>query len=168
MVGFVLVEEAGGALSQLYRLSGRTQEAATLSRVREVAERSASMLRSAAPSSNDAWVRSLYQMTLDPTVARGLRWEYFVNLTTIAPCLNLNRIVFGVGEDYERFIEDARESLVRWPSEASLFEVARYGWTGNASAYEPGIMARVAAIYMDSGPNSCARFVQHMQAQEGL
>ena len=166
LIGFVLVEAGGSALADFYRVSGNTPASAELSKIREVAETSAGMMRSEAGISNDAWVRSLYTMTTDPTIARGLRWEYFINLTTIAPCLNLNRIVFGVGEGYDDFVEEARASLVRWPSDEALFEVARYGWIGASEPGAPTVLSRIAGLYMDSGENSCGRYVRHMQAAD--
>jgi hypothetical protein len=166
LIGFVLVEEGGAALADFYRVSGNTAAASELSKIREVAETSARMMRSETPISNDAWVRSLYRMTTDSTIARGLRWEYFINLTTIAPCLNMNRIVFGVGDEYDAFIEEARASLVRWPSDEALFDVARYGWIGASQPGAPTVLSRVAGLYMDSGENSCGRYVRHMQAAD--
>lgn len=168
LIGYTLVDDGGTALADFYRLSGRTAQAAELSRVRQVADRNAAMTRTPISTSNDAWVRSLYTMTTDSTLARGLRWEYFINLATIAPCLSLNRIVFGVGEDYDAYLEEARESLVRWPSDEALFELARYGWIGASTPAEPTFVARLAGLYMNSGPSSCGRFVQHMQAADAF
>jgi len=164
LIGYTLVDLGGTALGDLYRLSGQTGPAAELSRLRQVAERNATMARWSVPTSNDAWVRSLYTMTTDTTIARGLRWEYFINLATIAPCLSLNRIVFGVGDDYSSFVDEARASLVRWPSDEAIFELARYGWLGASSPAELGLLSRVARMYMHTGPSSCGRFVEHMQA----
>ena len=76
--------------------------------------------------------------------------------------MSLNRIVFGVGEDHTAFVEEARASLVRWPSDEALFELARYGWTGSTSATQPGLIDRIARIYMNSGSGSCGRVIDHM------
>lgn len=168
LIGYTLVDAGGTALGDFYRLSGRTSSASELSRVRQVAERNASLVRSTPSTSNDAWVRSLYSMTTDPTIARGLRWEYFINLATIAPCLSLNRIVFGMGEGYEAYLEEARASLVQWPSDEALFELAQYGWVGASTPAEPSMIARLAGIYMSSGPSSCGQFVRHMEAAEAF
>ncbi|MGB1778570.1 MAG: hypothetical protein ACPHQP_03350, partial [Longimicrobiales bacterium] len=164
LIGYTLVDLGGSALGDFYRLSGRTGAASELSRLRQVADRNAMMARWSVPTSNDAWVRSLYTMTTDTTIARGLRWEYYINLATIAPCLSLNRIVFGLGEDYSSFVDEARASLVRWPSDEAIFELARHGWMGSPSSVESSLVSRIARLYMDTGPSSCGRFVQHMQA----
>jgi len=164
LVGFSMVEAAGAALADLYRLSGRRADAAELSRLRDAADRSAAMVRTDPARGPDEWVRSLPGLVLDPSLVRGLRWEYFINLTTVAPCLNLNRIVFGPDEAYESFFEEARASLVRWPSEEALFELARYGWVGRAGGTRDGPVGWLVGMYMSAGENSCARMIRQVRA----
>lgn len=164
LVGFSMVEAAGAALADLYRLSDRRADAAELSRLRDAADRSAAMASADPPQGHDAWVRSLPELVLDPSLVRGLRWEYLINLTTMAPCLNLNRMVFGADEAYESFFQEARAALARWPSEEALFELARYGWIGRQGGASNGPVGWVMSMYMRGGENSCARMVRHVQA----
>ncbi len=163
LIGYTLVDLGGTALQDFYRLSGRVEAESELSRLRALADRTAEMGRWPAQERGDGSLGPIYSMTTDSTVLRGIRWEYFISLATIAPCMSLNRIVFGVGEDHTAFVEEARASLVRWPSDEALFELARYGWTGSTSATQPGLIDRIARIYMNSGSGSCGRVIDHMQ-----
>lgn len=166
VIGFALVEAAGSALGAFYRVSGRTGEAAELSRMRQVAEAGARLIPTSLKVGNEAWVQSLAEMSTDSTLAPGLRWEYFINLATLAPCLNMNRIVFGMGEEYSEFMAEAEASLVRWPSDAALFDIARHGWIGASDVGSPTMFGRIAGLYMRSDENSCGRYVRHMQAAD--
>ena len=166
LIGFALLETAGSALGTFYRVSGRTGEAAELSRMRQVAEAGARLIPTSLEVGNEAWVRSVAEMSTDSTLAPGLRWEYFINLATLAPCLNMNRIVFGMGEEYSDFMMNAEASLVRWPSDQALFDIARHGWIGAADAGSPTTFGRIAGLYMRSDQNSCGRYVRHMQAAD--
>ena len=42
--------------------------------------------------------------------------------------LNLQRMVFGPDNEYERFVNRAHNALIRYPSEEQLFELARAGY----------------------------------------
>jgi hypothetical protein len=164
LIGLVLVESGGSALADFYRTSGQPGAAAEISRVRQAAEAGAALIPTEPTFGNDAWVRSLTETITDPRIARGLRWEYFVSLATLGPCLNVNRIVFGMGDDYAAFVEEARESLVRWPSDQALFDIAKRGWLGASDAAPPTMFGRIAGLYMRSDENSCGQYVRHMQA----
>ncbi|NIP58195.1 MAG: hypothetical protein GWM92_16605 [Gemmatimonadetes bacterium] len=72
----------------------------------------------------------------NPDALRGLRWEYFITVNTVAPCISPHKVLFGPGDSYERWVESAREGLVRHPSEEELFELARWGWGSPAAAPE--------------------------------
>lgn len=165
LVGYAIVESGGAALEQYYRQAGRAGDAAQLSRLRQVAERAALMTRTGETVGQEAWVRSLPDLVLDSALARGVRWEYFINLATLGPCLNVNRMVFGTGEAYEAFVQSARESLVRWPSEEPLFELARRGWVGSVDAGSKGLVETLAGLYMSTDENSCANALGQIPAQ---
>lgn len=155
LVGYAIVEAGGAALSDLFRLSMQPGESAQLSRLRQVAERSAALMETGVAEGTEAWVASLPDRVLDESLARGLRWEYFINLTTMAPCLNMNRLVFGAGEEYSAFVDQAREGLVRWPSEEPLFELARQGWAGGADGGGSGLLAGLLGLYTSRGEDAC-------------
>lgn len=155
LVGYAIVEAGGAALADLFRISVQPGESAQLSRLRQVAERSAVLMERGMAEGTEAWVASLPERVLDESLVRGLRWEYFINLATMAPCLNMNRLVFGAGEEYSDFVERAREGLVRWPSEEPLFELARRGWAGGGDAGESGVLAGLLGLYTSRGDDAC-------------
>jgi hypothetical protein len=166
LIGLVLVESGGSALTGFYRASGQTAAAAEVSRIRQVAESAAALVPRGAAPANEAWVRTLTEAITDSTVARGVRWEYFVSLATLGPCLNVNRIVFGLGDGYTAFVEEARGSLVRFPSDEALFDIARRGWVGASEVGPPTLFGRLAGLYMRSNENSCGQYVRHVQAAD--
>jgi hypothetical protein len=167
-IGHAIIRVGGAALEDLYHTTGQTDAAAEFSRLNQVAEGTARFIRVDHSMGIEAWVNSLPPMVLDTTVAPGLRWEYFAAITTVAPCLNLGRMVFGADEGYETFIEQARESLVRYPSDEALFDVAKYGWMGASEAANPTLFGRIASVYMSQEENSCGTLVRHMGAGEML
>ena len=68
----------------------------------------------------------------------------FANFNTVAPCLNLNRFVFGPTDEFEWWVDQSRRLLVRWPSEEQYFELARLGGLRSRQSQEnPGFMARL-------------------------
>lgn len=160
LVGYAIVEAGGAAMADLFRATGQAGASAELSRLRRVADRAAAMMRVEVPQGTDAWVRSLPGMVLDSTIVRGLRWDYLINLATMAPCLNMSQMVFGAGEPYDAFMDEARASLVRHPSEEPLFELARRGWVGDGDPGPPGVFGRIAGIWMSSGEGSCVRMLR--------
>lgn len=168
LIGVTLVEGGGAALAELYRASGQVDRSAELSRLVLVAEGAAGRLPSGITSSPEGFVNSLPDLVLDTTAVRGIRWEYFINLATIAPCMNVHRMVFGPGQEYSDFVERARATLVRFPSDEALFELARYGWIGGAEVSGPTWVTRFASLYMNVDENSCATMVRHMALAEGL
>lgn len=167
IVGYSLIEDGGKALIHLLRATGRAGDAAILSRLNQVAERAAGLVTPDRSGGVEAFVRSLPGVVMDTTLMRGLRWEYFSTLATMAPCVNMHRIVFGADENYTAFIEEARGSLIRWPSEEPVFELARRGWVGGVEPAEPTVLGWVTGLYMSSEENSCAQFVRHMRT-DGL
>lgn len=168
LIGVTIVESGGAALASLYRASGQVEASAELSRLRLVAERAASRLPSSFDTSPEGFVNALPGLVLDSTGVRGFRWEYFINLATIAPCMNVHRMVFGPGEEYTAFIEAARTALVRYPSEEAFFEMARYGWLGGDVAGRSIVARPLAAVFMDDGENSCAAMVERIELGGGL
>ena len=116
----------------------------------------------------EAYVRALPDLVVDTSSVRGLRWEYFINLATIAPCMNVHRMVFGSDDRYADFVEEARGVLVRWPSDEALFDLARSGWVGAGDDRAPTVITRLASLYMSTGENSCARMLRDMGAAGAL
>ncbi|MEX2285068.1 MAG: hypothetical protein WEE89_21460 [Gemmatimonadota bacterium] len=67
----------------------------------------------------------LPRAVMDTTLPRSLRWESFTQFHVFAPCVNLNRAVFPANAEYDRWLSQARASLVRFPADTSLFNLAR-------------------------------------------
>ena len=166
IVGYSLIEDGGAALTDFFRATGRAADAATLSRLVQVSERAGELARLEYARGPEAYVRALPGMIMDTTLMRGLRWEYFISLSTMAPCLNMHRIVFGADEAYSDFVDGARVSLVRWPQEEAVFELARRGWVGGVEPAEATMLGWFTGLYMSAEENSCSQFVRHMQAEE--
>jgi len=71
----------------------------------------------------------------------------------------LNRIVFGPGNEYERWVETVRASLVRWPSESHFFDLALLGYFGApAEPSNTSLLGRLFGVAMggSAAPGSCA------------
>ena len=88
----------------------------------------------------------------------------FTLITTLTPCLNLQRMVFGPDADFERFVDRAHDALVRWPSEESLFELARAGYLGPSADAETSLLGRALGVSMRSGPGTCGEIVARIQS----
>jgi hypothetical protein len=107
-------------------------------------------------------------MVLDTTVARGLRWEYFLGVTSLSPCLNLHRMVFGPDDDYTVFLDRAHEALVRFPSEEGLFALARDGWLSTLQSDRDTWIGRVMSVSMRRGRDTCGDAVRRIEATDVL
>jgi hypothetical protein len=168
MVGYALIEQGGDALADLYEASGETEELARLESLREAADGAVSRLRVATPQGAESWVRSLPGIVSDSNVARGVRWELFIGITTLTPCINLQRLVFGPDQEYWDFVNEAYDDLVMWPSEDGLFELARMGWFGARADDDVGLLGRLLSISMRTGEGTCGEVVRQLEAQEAL
>ncbi|HSG49397.1 MAG TPA: hypothetical protein VLA43_16375, partial [Longimicrobiales bacterium] len=151
LIGHVVAEFGGTALEHFYEAAGREEEAARVAALRDAARRSATRIQSARHEGVESFVRALPDLVGDTGTVRGLRWEFFTLTTTLSPCLNLHRMVFGPDEDYEAFVEQSRARLVRWPSEEKLFDLARAGYWGPGDTGEESLFGRFLGIAMRPG-----------------
>lgn len=165
LVGYQLVDAGARALESLYDATNQTEKAAELRELRSVAERAVRRVRYEMPEGAAEWVRSLPTLVTDTSVVRGLRWEYFVGVTTLTPCLNLQRMVFGPSDQYRAFLESAHESLVEWPSEERLFELAKAGWFASVSQPRDSWIGRLVGIAMHGGEGSCGEMIRRLPAR---
>lgn len=168
LTGYSLVEEGAVALGDLYAATARAVEAERLSALRAAADGAVARARFRYPDGAEAWVRSLPAMVSDTSVARGLRWEIFIGITTLTPCINLQRLVFGPDQEYWDFVNGAYDDLVEWPSEDGLFERARAGWFGSTTAEGGSIVGRILSVSMRTGEGTCGEVVRTLEAQEAL
>ena len=93
---------------------------------------------------------------------RGLRWEYLATFNMLAPCINLQKMVFGADVSYLEWINRSRRSLVRYPGEAALFDLAGSGEVARAAASDQGgFLAELVSMTMggQTRPGDCARLI---------
>ena len=168
IIGVALVQSGGHALENLYAATGRREALDELVGLREAADRAANRVRVLRFQGTETWVRSLPDLVFDTTAIRGLRWEYFIGVTTLTPCLNLQRMVFGPDEEYDAFLQRAHDSLVQWPSEEGLFEVASAGWLGTIESEGETWIGRLLSVSMRRGDNACGEVVRKVETARAL
>lgn len=131
LIGTVIAREAGSAMDGLLRATGRAREADEVQRLREQTKRVTEQLaQSGMGSSIEAALEAMPRLATDTTVLRSLRWEFYVTTRSFGPCSNLHTMVFGPGEQYRTWVDDARRALVRWDSEERFFAFMGQGYLG--------------------------------------
>jgi hypothetical protein len=170
LMGVVLANMGGDALEGFYRRSGRQAEADALVWARSGAADAARRARAGLVAED---IHSLLQgipaLVEQPDPLRGLRWEYFATFNTLAPCINVHKMVFGPDETYHAWRLRVRDSLVRVPGEVDLFELA----DGAAAGADPGavgFLPRLLSLTLGSGrsPGSCAALITKLESGGGL
>lgn len=164
LIGHGIAQGGGRALEYFYRATGQEQNESEIIGLREASARTAARIHPTPPAGVESLVRALPAMVTDTSAVRGLRWEFFTLITTITPCLNLQRMVFGPDDEYERFVNRAHNALVRYPSEEQLFELARAGYLGASADAETSILGRVLGVSMRSGPGTCGDIIARVQS----
>ncbi len=159
LIGFALVNLGATALETFYETTARSTDLAALRQARDAALRAANMLTRGQSETLESTLAELPAIAARPVALRDLRWEFFTLTNTIAPCINLNRIVFGPDADYAQWVEEVRRSLVRWPSEEALFDLALDGYFG--APPDPGsstLLGRTLGVAMggSDAPGSCS------------
>ncbi|MEQ9397697.1 MAG: hypothetical protein RJQ04_00875 [Longimicrobiales bacterium] len=155
VIGHVLIQTGGSTLEGVYRATGRSAQADALARDRELARVVAQRAGSRAPEDLDATLRSIRDAVTDSAAPPGYRWEMLGITATVTPCLRLEGMVLGPGDEYRAFVDEARTSLVRYPSEEPLFDLVRAGYWGAAGSDRFGMLGRVLAVSMRTGPGTC-------------
>jgi len=165
LIGYVLVSTGGEALEALLDGTGRDQEADALRWARRTSDRTAELVEIGTERDLEAALRQIPEIVEDPAAIRGLRWEYFAFMNTLAPCLNLQKVVFGPGESYREWVDRSRSGLVRFASEEALFERLRGGWFGTEAAREGGPVGGILQLTLGGRgvTGSCATLVQNLE-----
>jgi hypothetical protein len=158
LIGYVLVANAGDALAGLYEASGRDLEAKSLRWVQEAAADAAEKAQQGAVGNG---VQQAFQLMperiLDEAEVRGVRWEYFMVLAGVSPCINPHQIVFGPDGSQVDFMQSAYSSLVRYPSEAAVWEVMKKGFFDvTASSGWEGRMVDLIEAALGERAGGCA------------
>jgi len=166
LVGVVLANMGGDAMEQFYARTGREADARALRWARDAAVRGARRAR-AGHTGED--IRSLLsgipKLVEQEDALRGLRWEYLATFSSLAPCINLQKMVFGPDETYNEWMISARDALVRVQGERALFDLA----SGNASLADKrpleGFLPRFLSLTLGSRgrPGSCAALIERIE-----
>ncbi len=127
LVGAVMAGIGLDGLEALFDAVGRSEEARRLRSARDSVEAVISAVDvereslgvSGEGRDPEAIRASIFTALRDTSQIRGLRWE-MVRQMGIFPCTNARELLFGPTEELRRAYDDARETLVRYPSEVEL------------------------------------------------
>jgi hypothetical protein len=161
LIGYVIATNGVDGMIDLYRATGREAEAVQLEGRVRAAERAAAMGRAGGARTLEESLRRMPAIVLDEDEIPGLRWELLSSIATVTPCINLQRMVFGPGEAYETFLSQAREALIRYPSQAALFDVVSAGYWGPEP--EGDWLSRLLGVSMRPGRGSCNAVVKQFR-----
>jgi hypothetical protein len=165
LMGVVLANMGGDALEAYYLRVGQTTLAEELAWARASALSSAQKARAGLiPEDIHSLLQGIPDLVETEGALRGLRWEYFATFNTLAPCINLHKMVFGPDQTYDDWRERVRDALVRVSGERDLFELAESGVVG-AGAQLEGFFPRFLSLTLGSGgaPGSCASLIASLQ-----
>ena len=167
LIGVELTRMGADALEALYTRTGREAEAEALAWGRAGALEAAGKARAGlVPEDARSLLQGVPELVENDEALRGLRWEYFATFNMLAPCINLQKMVFGPGEDLEEWRRRAERSIVRVPGEQELFDLAEHGVIGTTGAETRGLLPRLLGIVLGSGgaPGSCASLISSLQS----
>ncbi len=172
LIGYVLVSTGGEALEALLEGTGRADEAEVLRWARATSDRTAELVELGIDRDREAALGQIPDVVESTSAIRGLRWEYFAFMNTVAPCLNLQKVVFGPGDSYDEWMRRARSQLVRLESEEALFERVRGGWFATGATADDGGGPLGAVLQLTLGgrgvTGSCATLIENLPALETM
>jgi len=134
--GGLLVQAGGAAMVPALRLAGEDLRADRLLEAVAVTETATAVMAPGrkAEANTPFHIEMLHDRVADPSVSRGQRWVDLGTLNAIIPCMNLQRLVFGPGEEHAAWLAGVERSLVRFPSEQALFDLELRGFSSLASS----------------------------------
>jgi hypothetical protein len=167
LMGVVLANMGADALEGYFGRTGREADARALRWTREGAADAARKARAGLLAENiHALLQGIPDLVEEEDALRGLRWEYFATFNTLAPCINVHKMVFGPDETYDEWRLRVRDGLVRVRGEVDLFALAE----GNAFGADggrrlTGFLPRFLGLTMGSrgSPGSCASLIAQFQ-----
>ena len=118
------------------------------------------------PEDARALLQGVPDLVENEEALRGLRWEYFATFNMLAPCINLHKMVFGPDDTYDEWRQRAERSIVRFPGEQELFDLAESGVLGSGGQELDGFLPRFLGLVLGSGgaPGSCASLIASLQS----
>lgn len=172
LMGVVLANMGGDALEELYARTGRPADARALNWAREGALDAAHKARAGLVAEDiHSLLQGIPDLVEQSDALRGLRWEYFATFNTLAPCINVHKMVFGPDDTYADWRLRVRDALVRVRGEVDLFELAEGNAFGQGEAPElQGFLPRFLSLTLGSGgsPGSCASLIASLESGGGL
>lgn len=172
LMGVVLVNLGADGLEGYYERTGREAEALALRWAREGASDAARKARAGLLAENiHALLQGIPDLVEQEEALRGLRWEYFSTFNTLAPCINVHKMVFGPDETYDEWRLRVRDGLVRVRGEVELFALAEGNAFGAGRERQlEGFLPRFLSLTMGSrgSPGSCASLIEQFQRSGGI
>jgi hypothetical protein len=172
LMGVVLANMGADALEGYYGRTGRGAEAQALRWAREGSREAARKARAGLLADNiHALLQGIPDLVEQEEALRGLRWEYFSTFNTLAPCINVHKMVFGPDETYGEWRMGVRDKLVRVRGEVELFALAEGNAFGNSGSKQvKGFLPRFLGLTMGSrgSPGSCASLIAQFQRSGGV
>lgn len=172
LMGVVLANMGGDALEAYYERVGRTGDADALRWAREGAADAARKARAGLVAEDiHSLLQGIPNLVEQDEALRGLRWEYFATFNTLAPCINVHKMVFGPDETYGEWRLRVRDSLVRVRGEVELFELAGGNAFGGGQGDDiEGFLPRFLSLTLGSrgSPGSCASLIAKLESGAGL
>jgi hypothetical protein len=167
LMGVVLANMGADALEGYYGRTGREADAQALRWTREGAADAARKARAGLLAENiHALLQGIPDLVEEEDALRGLRWEYFATFNTLAPCINVHKMVFGPDETYDEWRMRVRDGLVRVRGEVDLFALAEGNAFGTSGERQlTGFLPRFLGLTMGSrgSPGSCASLIAQFQ-----
>ncbi len=167
LVGVVVANIGADALEGLYEVQNRDDELETLRWARESATNAARAARLGLTEEDiHTILRGIPDIVENESALRGLRWEYLATFNMLAPCINLQKMVFGPDETYQEWLERVQASLVRVPGDGALFELAKSGAFGGDQ--RPGMLTRLMTLTLgtQTRPGSCVNLIASLESSE--
>jgi hypothetical protein len=128
LIGNSIALAGAASLETFYRTTGRNAEADALRRQNEGVDRVEQYARALRYEGDiDSGLRRSMAIVANESLPRGLRWESLLSIQIGAGCLNPHTVVFGHARQYTEWLDQARASLVRYPTEAALFDLTLRG-----------------------------------------
>ncbi|MHB1193916.1 MAG: hypothetical protein ACYC6F_12820 [Longimicrobiales bacterium] len=167
LMGVVLAGMGADGLEGYYLRTRREPDAQALRWAREGAADAARKARAGLLAENiHALLQGIPDLVEEEDALRGLRWEYFATFNTLAPCINVHKMVFGPDESYDEWRVRVRDGLVRVRGEVDLFALAEGNSFGAGGGRDlEGFLPRFLGLTMGSrgSPGSCASLIAQFQ-----
>lgn len=167
LIGVELTRMGADGLEGYYRRIGEGDRAESLQWAREGALAASRKARAGlTPGDARALLQGVPDLVENGEALRGLRWEYFATFNMLAPCINLQKMVFGPDATYNEWRRRVERAIVRVPGEQELFDLAESGVLGSGGQELHGFLPRFLSLVLgrEGAPGSCASLIASLQS----